>query len=73
MKVADLQTGKTYVGKNGKRRNLFDIRIARISDLYRMGSLIACYDMPEGGIAECSERAFARWAEREATHEEKAP
>ena len=62
MKASDMVVGKTYVGKNGKRRC-----ITRI-----VGGAVV-YDKPEGGTGWCQAWTFARWVEREATAEESAP
>jgi hypothetical protein len=73
MKPSDLKAGKTYVGKDGKRRHLWGLVSAGLADLpYRMATILATYDVPEGGESWCTAHAFARWAEREATPEEQA-
>ena len=56
--------GRTYVGKNGRRRCLMWLSSDRTEVIY---------DRPEGGSGQCLAWTFARWAEREATPEEQAP
>lgn len=67
MKASELRPGKTYVGRNGKRRFLHKMYWSI------HGGRWARYDKPEGGTGACTIDTFARWAEREATPEESAP
>jgi hypothetical protein len=69
MKASELVAGRTYVGKNGRRRTLLSLRVAGLGDgYYWMGEILAEY-----GDSYCLARTFARWAVREATPEESAP
>jgi hypothetical protein len=63
MKASELVAGRTYVGKNGRRRLLVKLWGRDVD-----------YDEPEGGgVKWCLKATFARWAVREATPEESAP
>ena len=69
MKSSELQAGKTYVGRGGKRRYISRRSVSNVLPSWDR----ITYDIPEGGIDCCSARAFARWAIREAVPEEQAP
>ena len=73
MKASEIQPGKTYVGKNGGRRYVRDrVHLSRNPRNMPSWDQIQ-YDIPQGGQSACSAKAFAAWAEREATPEERAP
>lgn len=67
MKAEDLRPGKTYVGRNGRRRYVRAIAVDRA------GRRFVAYDVPQGGEYSCTVSCFASWAEREATPAETTP